>query len=48
MGALDRLRTTFRGKAGHLDAAGLGARIGCVEVDGRVGEDPPIGWGPEG
>ena len=27
-GALDRLRTTFRWKAGHLDAAGLQARIG--------------------
>jgi hypothetical protein len=29
VGALDRLRTTFRWKAGHLDAAGLGARIGA-------------------
>jgi hypothetical protein len=28
VGALDRLRTTFRWKAGHLDAAGLQARIG--------------------
>ena len=28
-GALDRLRTTFRWKAGDLDAAGLHARIGA-------------------
>ncbi len=28
VGALDRLRTTFRWKAGHLDAAGLGTQIG--------------------
>jgi hypothetical protein len=28
LGALDRLRTTFRWKAGHLDAAGLQARAG--------------------
>jgi len=27
LGALGRLRTTFRWKAGHLDAAGLGATI---------------------
>ena len=27
VGALDRLRTTFRWKAGHLDSAGLQARI---------------------
>ena len=27
-GALDRLRTTFRWKAGDLDAAGLQTRIG--------------------
>ncbi|MGZ4498770.1 MAG: mycothiol transferase [Nocardioides sp.] len=29
LGALDRLRTTFRWKAGHLDAAGLQARVGA-------------------
>lgn len=29
VGALDRLRTTFRWKAGHLDAAGLQTRIGA-------------------
>ena len=29
VGALDRLRTTFRWKAGHLDAAGLQSRIGA-------------------
>ncbi|MGW0226719.1 mycothiol transferase [Actinopolymorpha singaporensis] len=28
LGALNRLRTTFRWKAGHLDAAGLQTRIG--------------------
>jgi Protein of unknown function (DUF664) len=28
VGALDRLRTTFRWKAGHLDAAGLRQQIG--------------------
>ena len=28
LGALDRLRTTFRWKAGHLDAAGLQTRTG--------------------
>ena len=28
VGALDRLRTTFRWKAGHLDAAGLGTHVG--------------------
>ena len=28
VGALDRLRTTFRWKAGHLDAAGLQAGVG--------------------
>ena len=29
LGALDRLRTTFRWKAGHLDSAGLQTRIGA-------------------
>lgn len=29
VGALDRLRTTFRWKAGHLDATGLQTRIGA-------------------
>ena len=29
IGALDRLRTTFRWKAGHLDASGLQVRIGA-------------------
>jgi hypothetical protein len=29
IGALDRLRATFRWKAGHLDAAGLNTRIGA-------------------
>ncbi len=29
IGALDRLRTTFRWKAGHLDSAGLQTRIGA-------------------
>ena len=29
VGALDRLRTTFRWKAGHLDAAGLQTTIGA-------------------
>jgi hypothetical protein len=29
LGALDRLRTTFRGKADDLDAAGLQTRIGA-------------------
>jgi hypothetical protein len=29
VGALDRLRTTFRWKAGHLDSAGLQARVGA-------------------
>ena len=29
VGALDRLRTTFRWKAGHLDSAGLQTRIGA-------------------
>ena len=32
LGALDRLRTTFRWKAGHLDAAGLQARIGASSL----------------
>lgn len=32
LGALDRLRTTFRWKAGHLDAAGLRARVGASEL----------------
>ncbi len=31
-GALDRLRTTFRWKAGHLDAAGLQTRIGTSSL----------------
>jgi len=31
-GALDRLRTTFRWKAGDLDAAGLQARIGASSL----------------
>ena len=29
VGALDRLRTTFRWKAGHLDGTGLQTRIGA-------------------
>ena len=32
IGALDRLRTTFRWKAGHLDAAGLQTRIGASSL----------------
>jgi hypothetical protein len=32
IGALDRLRTTFRWKAGHLDAAGLQTRIGASDL----------------
>jgi hypothetical protein len=32
VGALDRLRTTFRWKAGHLDAAGLSTRIGASSL----------------
>ncbi|CAN5383245.1 DinB family protein [soil metagenome] len=32
LGALDRLRWTFRWKAGDLDAAGLGARIGASSL----------------
>jgi hypothetical protein len=32
VGALDRLRTTFRWKAGHLDAAGLRTRIGASSL----------------
>lgn len=32
VGALDRLRTTFRWKADGLDAAGLAARIGASEL----------------
>ena len=32
IGALDRLRTTFRWKAGHLDAVGLRARIGASSL----------------
>jgi len=32
MGALDRLRTTFRWKADELDAAGLGTRIGASSL----------------
>jgi len=31
-GALDRLRTTFRWKAGHLDAAGLQTRVGASSL----------------
>ena len=31
-GSLDRLRTTFRWKAGHLDAAGLQTRIGASSL----------------
>jgi hypothetical protein len=31
-GALDRLRTTFRWKAGHLDPAGLQTRIGASSL----------------
>jgi hypothetical protein len=31
-GSLDRLRTTFRWKAGHLDAAGLQLRIGTSSL----------------
>ena len=31
-GALDRLRTTFRWKAGHLDAAGLQGWIGASSL----------------
>lgn len=32
IGALDRLRTTFRWKAGHLDTAGLQTRIGASSL----------------
>src|SRR2546430_17654397 len=32
VGALDRLRTTFRWKADDLDAAGLGARTGASSL----------------
>jgi len=32
VGALDRLRTTFRWKSGHLDAAGLQTRIGASSL----------------
>jgi Protein of unknown function (DUF664) len=32
VGALDRLRTTFRWKAGHLDVAGLQSRIGASSL----------------
>ena len=32
LGALDRLRTTFRWKAGHLDAAGLRTTIGASSL----------------
>jgi hypothetical protein len=32
IGALDRLRTTFRWKAGHLDTAGLRVRIGASSL----------------
>jgi uncharacterized damage-inducible protein DinB len=32
IGALDRLRTTFRWKAGDLDAAGLKARVGTSSL----------------
>lgn len=32
VGALDRLRTTFRWKAGHLDDAGLKTRIGASDL----------------
>lgn len=32
IGALDRLRTTFRWKAGHLDASGLQVRIGASSL----------------
>ena len=32
LGALDRLRTTFRWKAGHLDAPGLRTRIGASSL----------------
>ena len=32
VGALDRLRTTFRWKAGHLDAAGLQTRTGASSL----------------
>ena len=31
-GALDRLRTTFRWKAGHLDEAGLQVRVGASSL----------------
>lgn len=37
LGALDRLRATFRWKAGHLDAAGLAARLPSSELSlGRL------------
>ena len=32
LGALDRLRTTFRWKAGHLDAAGLQTTVGASSL----------------
>jgi len=32
LGALDRLRTTFRWKAGHLDAAGLSTHLGASSL----------------
>jgi Protein of unknown function (DUF664) len=32
LGALDRLRTTFRWKAGHLDEAGLQVRVGVSSL----------------
>ena len=53
IGALDRLRATFRWKADGLDAAGLSTHIGVSTltlggllkaVDGRVGEDVPTDW----
>ena len=42
-GALDRLRTTFRWKAGELDAAGLQARIGSVVAHPRRPAQAPRG-----
>ena len=49
MGALDRLRATFRWKVDGLDSAALGNKAiatSALTLGGRTGEDPDRSWTP--
>ncbi|MFI6924322.1 DUF664 domain-containing protein [Nonomuraea spiralis] len=47
LGALDRLRTTFRWKADGLDAAGLRARVAAALAEGGPEQLVHLSW-PDG